>query len=302
MKKSKKILTPHDKFFKKSLENPEAAKHFLQQYLPKETLNLMKLNTLELQNVTFIDEDFKSTASDVVFRLHTIDDQEAYVYVLLEHQRKPEKLMSYRLLRYILRLFDLHLTKHKTDVLPLIVPLVIYNGDLSYNWSLDIFDLFPESLREIARNTLFKPYPLLDLSKYDTREVKDDAWISLLLNGLKYGPSKKISPKALVEHLRVALVTLAAEGHLVYIECIVRYLNEVQELDAQQELWLKLQEALQPILGENYIMSIADSLRQEGAQQVAKNFLASGLDIDFVAKNTGLDIELLKKLQEESKH
>lgn len=302
MKKTKKFLSPHDKFFKKSLENPEAAKHFLQRYVPKETLSLMNLDTLELQNVTFIDEDFKSSASDVIFRVRTMDNQESYIYTLLEHQRKPDKLMPFRLLKYMVRLFDLHLTKHNTDCLPLVVPLVIYNGETAYNCSLDIFDLFPKSLREKARNSLVAPYPLLDLSKYDTRAVKDDAWISLLLDSLKYGASKKIPLKVLIEHIQAPLITLAAEGHLVYIECAVRYLNEVQEIEAQQELWHRLEETLQPILGEGYIMSIADALRQEAAQKIAKNLLAKGLDIELIAESTDLDIELLKKLREETKH
>jgi len=305
--KSKKVFTPHDKFFKKSLENPEAARHFIQHYLPKEMLALMNLDTLELQHITFIDEDFKSSACDVIFRINTLDGQEAYIYALLEHQRKPEKMMPFRLLKYIVRLFDLHLTKHNTESLPLIVPLVIYNGETTpYPYSMDIFDLFSPSLREKAKSALLGPYPLLDLSHYDTREIKDDAWIALLLNALKYGPSKKIPPKTLVEYLDFALVTLAARGDLVYIEGAVRYLNEVQEVEAQDELWDRLQEALQPILGEDYMMSIADSLRHEGMQaeamQIAKNFLESGFGIEVVAKNTGLDIGLLQKLQAEVKH
>ena len=142
MKKSKKTLTPHDKFFKKSLENPEAARHFLQQYLPKETLKIMNLDTLELQHVTFIDEDFKSSACDVIFRVNTLEEQDVYIYALLEHQRKPEKIMPFRLLKYMVRLLDLHLTKHKTEFLPLIVPLVIYNGETTpYPYSMNIFDL-----------------------------------------------------------------------------------------------------------------------------------------------------------------
>lgn len=40
---------------------------------------------------------------------------------------------------------------------------------------MDIADLFPPALREKATNALIGPYSLLDLSRYDTREVKDDA-------------------------------------------------------------------------------------------------------------------------------
>lgn len=312
--KPKKILTPHDLLFKKSLETPEAAENFVKRYMPTEILSLIQLNTLELQHITFIEDDFKSSASDVIFQVDTVRGEKAYLYFLVEHQRKPEKFMSFRLLKYSVRLMDLHQRKYETEFLPLVVPLVIYNGESRFPYSMDIFDLFDESVREKAKKTLFNPYPLLDLSQYDTNEVKDDPWIASLLNALKYGASKKISPKALVEHLSFSLVNLATDGQLLYIEGIMRYINEVQPLEARDELWEELQETLQPILGDNYMMSIADSLRQEGMQQgvqqgmhikeiqIAKNFLASGFDVETVAKNTGLNLELLKKLREETKH
>lgn len=310
MSKSKKILTPHDLLFKKSLETSEAAEHFVKRYMSAEILQLIQLNTLELQHITFIEDDFKSSASDVVFRVDTVKEEKAYLYFLIEHQRKAERFMSFRLLKYSVRLMDLHQKKYKTKYLPLVAPFVIYNGESKFPYSMDVFDLFNESVREEARKVLFNSYPLLDLSQYDTAEVNDDPWISSLLNALKYAASKKISPKALVEHLNVSLVNLATGGQLLYIEGIIRYINEVQPLEARDELWEELQETLQPILGGKYMLSIADSLRQEGMQQgiqqgmqqAARNFLANGLDIDLVAKSTGLDIAFLQKLKEEAQH
>jgi predicted transposase YdaD len=304
--KNKKILSPHDKLFKKSLENPEAAEHFVKRYMPQDLLPLVNLTTLELQHITFIEDDFKSSASDVIFCVDTINGEKSYLYCLFEHQRKAEKLMPFRLLKYMVHLMDLHQRKYKTETLPLVAPLVIYNGESRYPYSMDLFDLFDDSMREKARNTLVKPYPLLDLSHYNTDDVKDDAWIASLLIALKYGASKKVSPKVLVENLRFSMVELAIDGKLFYIDGILRYINEVQPFEAREELWDELQETFQPILGDNYMMSIADSLREEGMQQgmqqAAKNFLASGVDINLVAQNTGLDITLLQKLKEETKH
>ena len=64
------------------------------------------------------------------------------------------------------------------------------------------------------------------------------------------------------------------------------------------------------------MISIADELRDEGRQegrqegmqagmqlremQIAKNLLNSGVDLDAVASNTGLDVAVLKKLQKET--
>jgi hypothetical protein len=53
-------------------------------------------------------------------------------------------------------------------------------------------------------------------------------------------------------------VNLAADRQLLYIGCIISYMNEVRPLEAQDELWEELEETLKPILGENYMLSIAD--------------------------------------------
>lgn len=48
-------------------------------------------------------------------------------------------------------------------------------------------------------------------------------------------------------------------------------------------------------------MSVAEQLREEGGKKAlmdtAKNFLSDGLDPAIVAKNTGLDLETVKKLK-----
>jgi len=312
--KSKKMLSPHDKLFKKSLENPEAAEHFVKRYISVDILDLIQLQTLKLEQNSFVDDDLKSSASDVVFSVKTVQAKKAYLYFLIEHQRKPEKMMPFRLLKYMIRLMEVDGVKNKTATLPLVVPFVIYNGESRYPYSMDLLDLFDESVREKAKNVFFRPCPLLDLSQYDTDEVRHDPWLSGLLNALKYGASKKISPKALVERLHFSLVTLAAGRKLAYIEVIIHYIYEVQSLEAREELWEELEEALHPVLGEIYMLSIADALRQEGMQQgmqqgmhlkeiqIAKNLLTSGLEIDFVAENTSLEIEFLEKLREDTKH
>ncbi len=110
--------------------------------------------------------------------------------------------------------------------------------------------------------------------------------------------------------LEFAIVTLAEHNELVYIEHIFRYLCEVQDKQSRRALWQEFQARLQPVLGENFMISIADELSQEGMQQgmqigamqVAKKLLANGFGVAVVAENTGLSIDTLKKLQEEIRH
>ena len=293
MSKQKNTLTPHDNFFKRSLKNPQTAKHLLMQHLPEKALAMVNLDTLKLCNVEFIDEDLKKSACDVVFRVQTIDNKVAYIYTLIEHQRMPDKQMPYRLLKYVIRLMDTHLIEHNTDELPLVLPLVIYNGDQVYPHSMDLFDLFPSAAREQARNTLVAPYPLIDLNLVDTAETKN-AWLSLLFNTLKYGPSKA-TPEKVVNILSVAIIDLARVGDVDAIQNSLRYLFEVKDKQSRQSLLREFQVLLQPVLGENFMISIADDLRQEGMHlaklEAAREMLLEGIDLDKVARITKLSLD-----------
>ena len=170
-----KTLTPHDKFFKKSLQNPNTAKQLLTRYLPKKAIALINLDSLEPQNVSFIDDALQATACDVAFRVKTLDGRAVYVYLLIEHQRNPHKLLPFRLLKYIIQLMDAHVIQHNTHVLPLVIPLVIYNGDRAYPYSMDLFDLFQPEDRQMAKSTLVAPYPLIDLNTLDARAIRDES-------------------------------------------------------------------------------------------------------------------------------
>ena len=201
--------------------------------------------------------------------------------------------MPYRLLKYVIRLMDAHLIEHNTDELPLVLPLIIYNGDTKiYPYSMDIFDLFPPAVREQARNTLVAPYPLIDLNRFDTDEVKSD-WLSLLFNTLKYGPSKT-PPEKVVNILSVAIIGLAGVGDIDAIQNSLRYLFEVKDKEARQTLLREFQALLRPVLGENFMISIADELRQEGMHlaklEAAREMLLEGIELDKIARITKLSL------------
>jgi len=271
---------------------------------------MIKLDTIELCNVEYIDKDLKKSASDVVLRVQTINGETAYVYLLAEHMRSAQKNLPFRILKYIIHLMDDHCRQYKTHVLPLVFPLIIYNGDQSpYPHSVDIFDLFAPEHQEQARGTLVAPYPLIDLSQAQGTDIPSDPWLMLLFNALKYGP-KKNDPEMVVKVIEVAIIHLAEHDDLGLVHTALRYFYEVRGREERQVFWDQFKARLQPVLGEKFMISIADEIRQEGMQQgmqkgmhiremqIAKSFLESGFDIDAVAKNTGLDPAVLKKLQE----
>lgn len=90
----------HDKIFKKSMENPLVAQEFLNNYLPKDILKIIDSKTLKLEKDTFIEDDLTDSYSDVLLSCK-FNKQDGYIFLLLEHQSKPEHFMAFRLLKYM---------------------------------------------------------------------------------------------------------------------------------------------------------------------------------------------------------
>ena len=93
---------PHDAIFRQMLTQKEVARDFLQLYLPAPFLSICDLNTLQLASGSFIEEDLRSSDSDILYSLQTRHGA-GYIYALIEHQSSPDKLMAFRLMRYMLQ-------------------------------------------------------------------------------------------------------------------------------------------------------------------------------------------------------
>jgi hypothetical protein len=77
---------------------------------------------------SFIGPELGELRADLVFSV-TLDRRDAYLYVLLEHQSRSDRLMPLRILRYMIRIWDEHLRAHPDAVLlPPIVPIVVHHS------------------------------------------------------------------------------------------------------------------------------------------------------------------------------
>jgi predicted transposase/invertase (TIGR01784 family) len=112
--------------------------------LPKPLQKAIDGGSLELQSGSFIDADYASKYTDVLYRAD-ISKEAGYIYVLSEHQFSPDRFMPLRLWHYLCNIWDRHIkqTNAELEGLPLIYPVVLYHGKQSPSpFSMDLFDLF----------------------------------------------------------------------------------------------------------------------------------------------------------------
>ena len=128
----KKIVSPHDKLFKLSMQEKKVAADFFKQHLPVDIQKLLQFDTLHLESESFIDQEQREHFSDVLYSV-VINDEPGYLFVLAEHQSTPDRFMPFRLWHYMCLIWDKHLKgehelSDEKNKLPLIYPLVFYHG------------------------------------------------------------------------------------------------------------------------------------------------------------------------------
>ena len=174
----------HDKLFRKSLENPLVAYELLQAHLPQEILKILDISTLKSEKESFIEDDLTDSISDVLFSCK-MDSQDGYIYLLLEHQSTTNHFMAYRLFKYMINICDRYRTINpKAKSLPLVYPLVIYNGTKAYNSSRNLWNLFSNPV--LAKQFWSGEYQLVNVHDIPDEEFKSRIWSGLLEFFLKH--------------------------------------------------------------------------------------------------------------------
>ncbi|MCP4992174.1 MAG: Rpn family recombination-promoting nuclease/putative transposase, partial [Gammaproteobacteria bacterium] len=63
------LTNPHDKYVKSIFSDHEAARDFLQHFLPADIIPLLDLASLDIQKDSFIDPDLQEHFSDLLYHV-----------------------------------------------------------------------------------------------------------------------------------------------------------------------------------------------------------------------------------------
>jgi predicted transposase/invertase (TIGR01784 family) len=278
------------------MADKRVASQFLKAHLPKDLSERIDFECLTMEPRSFINDLRKETTVDILFKTR-IDLEEAYIYLLLEHQSTPDELMPFRIVKYSCNAIDYCLKINKTKKIPLIYPLVIYHGKQPYPFSTDINDLV-DAPKQLVEKYFLKPFQLLDLGRIDDESIRQNAWSGIMEFALKHIFARDILPH--LRNIADLMQQVAKQGGSDYLAIVLQYLLERGELSDKDAFFNLIDQQISHQVGEK-IMSLAQQLRQEGkiAGELAliKRMLANGVDPVFIAKNTGFSISKIKELQ-----
>jgi predicted transposase/invertase (TIGR01784 family) len=276
------LHNPHDKFFKETFSRPEVARSFLENYLPPDVVNVLRLDTLDLRKDSFVDPGLQSHFSDLLYRVAVKSGAEALVYLLLEHKSQSDPQTPFQLLRYLVRIWEQDI-RHDDGLRP-IIPLVVYHGQGEWRAATNFGDNFPgpEPLRP------YWPafhYELTDLSTYSDAEIQGAALMQIGLLMMKHIHDPDLGQQLL--QLTPLFRRLAnAETALEYLRTVLIYVAAASDRVAEPDLAKAAQAALQERGGE-----IMPTLVEQWIEQGKREGLEQGWE-------QGLEQSVLRVLEQ----
>ncbi|CAK1772115.1 recombination-promoting nuclease RpnB [Vibrio crassostreae] len=303
--------TPHDALFKQFLTHPETAKDLLDIHLPATLREICDLTTLKLESGSFIEESLRPYYSDVLYSLKT-SQGEGYVYALIEHQSRPDKNMTFRLMRYAIAAMQQHMDAgHKH--LPLVIPLQFYHGNISpYPYDMNWLKGFANP--DQAKALYTQDFPLVDVTVISDDDIMQHRRIALLELVQKHARHRDI-----MDFLE-PLVTLLLTDYTTdkQVQSLMSYLLQVGETNNLEALITSLASSVPK--HEETLMTIAEQLRQQGEQrgrqegiqlgeargrqegrqetlnEMARKMMLNGMDQQAIIDVTGLSKDELAQL------
>ena len=312
------VSQPHDKLVKRLLSNPETAVDILNLYLPPEVRTLVDLTNLSLQRDSFIDDEHRAFAVDLLYKT-TFAGEEGYLWILLEHQRNPDPWLPMRIFKYMATIWD-HLRKiSKTGKVPLIYPIIIYNGDRPYPHTLTLQDMIaPEASQKLFSSFFKTPFCIIDLSTIQDETLKnqyqDNVRGIALLVTLKHVNNKNL--QMIFEQFLVDIYQqLDHENSKDDLADLLSYLLKESEGLQEDRFWDIIKQKFSSEVEEK-TMTIAQKIeargfekgiergiekgREESREIIATHMLSAGYDFNTISKLTGLAAEKLLALKKSS--
>lgn len=268
---------PHDAVFRRVLGEPANAASQLRAVLPAELVDRLELGRLRRVPGSFVDASLQWRHSDLLFTV-PMAGREAFVYVLVEHQSGTDRMMPFRMLRYVVRIWDHYLAEHPAAVrLPAVIPLVVHHNRRRWSGPTELADLLDldRDAAEAAREYLPRLRFLLDdLSDLDepalrARPVTPPVRLTLLL--LKIAPGNARLAADLRRWAADLRAVLDRPGGIEDFVALVTYIENVGETPTEELHDLFAQ--LGPTAEEAYVTT-AEMLRAEGRAEALVQLLS----------------------------
>ncbi len=317
----KNLLKIHDRAFRGAMSDMRVAHDFLEHYLPLAVKKKVDLSTLQICQESYIDEELKELVTDMLYSVEWKNKpyaEKTYIYLLCEHLSNPQPLTSWRMVKYTCQIVEQKLKESKSNQLPLVIPLVIYNGSKPFPFSTSLYDLFNEEKKSLAQAYMFNHFQLIDFSQVPDEEIRTHHWSTLMELLMKHARSRNLMNY--LESLASDIYMLSRQNAEQYILVMLKYVIESTKIQDKERFTKFLHKSLPKSLEER-AMTLAQLWHKEGFEQgiekgiekgieqgliqgqlqersaIAKKLLQSATTIELIQQITGFSLAEIKDLE-----
>ena len=123
-------MADHDSSYKYLFSHARMVEDLLRGFVREEWVVKLDFTSLEKVNGSYVSDDLRQRADDIVWRVRWGDDW-LYVYILMEFQSTVDPWMAVRIMTYVGLLYQDLISTEKLvsgSTLPPVLPVVLYNG------------------------------------------------------------------------------------------------------------------------------------------------------------------------------
>ncbi|HEX6902639.1 MAG TPA: Rpn family recombination-promoting nuclease/putative transposase [Thermoanaerobaculia bacterium] len=180
----KRTASRHDQGYKRLFSHPSAVEHLLRGFLREDWADRLDFSSLERVGNSFVSDDLRERHSDVIWRLR-FQGKGQWLYLLLELQSTSHHFMAVRLQSYAALLQEEVIRREKLrtrDPLPLVLPVVFYNGERPWRAPREMRSLYREVQPGLRHWLPDLRYLVLDVRRLDlNRPELAGNWVAALL-------------------------------------------------------------------------------------------------------------------------
>jgi predicted transposase/invertase (TIGR01784 family) len=287
-------MNEHDKLFKEIISVKENAADLICSTFPAEVLAELDLDTLTLDNNSYVDKKLKEHFADLVYTCKSSNKKIVTISLLFEHKSSKPNNEYLQLLRYMINIWS-YQEKNKLE-LSVVIPVIFYHGRAKW-----VVKPFTEKFSAISENFCrFIPdfdYILTDIIRYDDETIKNKLFkrefnrVLVLL--FKYIHNEKLLTEKLYEILIELKDHIDHEKDDQSIISILAYILLMTKISSE-----RVKEVVHQVSdkGGQIIMTTGMKLIEKGKREgiteskmeTARKMLKDGLSDSVISKYTGL--------------
>ena len=153
--------SPHDALFKSTFEQPDIARSQLELVLPADVRAHLDLATLEIHPGSFRDAKLEPTYTDLLYAVRTLAGEQAFIYVVFEHQSSFDATMPFRMLRYMVGVWERWQQEQQHErakTLPIVLPVLLHHGNGKWKAAPELASMFDGSAELLEAVRPYQPH------------------------------------------------------------------------------------------------------------------------------------------------